>query len=134
MKKGTLINSQLSEIIASLGHGDEIVIADAGLPIPEGPVRVDLALTRGVPAFQQVLETVLTEMFIEEAVIAEQMEEHSPQIVKLVKDAIGDVPLRSMQHAQLKVRARRARAVIRTGEFTQYANVILVAGPWGFDN
>jgi len=33
MKKGNLINQPLSSLIASLGHTDEIVIADAGLPI-----------------------------------------------------------------------------------------------------
>ena len=51
MKKGQLLNQHISAIIAGMGHTDELVIADAGLPIPEGTNRVDLALTKGIPAF-----------------------------------------------------------------------------------
>ncbi len=49
MKKGAVINQLVSELLAGLGHMDEIVIADAGLPIPPGTRRIDLALTRGIP-------------------------------------------------------------------------------------
>ena len=49
MKKTTLLQSDLSYIIATLGHLDTLVIADAGLPIPAETVRIDLALTQGIP-------------------------------------------------------------------------------------
>jgi D-ribose pyranase len=45
-----------------------------------------------------------------------------------LKDLLGDVPTETVTHEDLKARSHSARAVIRTGEFTPYANVILVAG------
>ena len=47
MKKSGTLNSQLSRIIAMMGHSDRIVICDCGLPIPRGAEVVDLALTPG---------------------------------------------------------------------------------------
>ncbi|NIR27689.1 MAG: D-ribose pyranase, partial [Gammaproteobacteria bacterium] len=55
MKKGKLINQPISAVIAGMGHGDELVIADAGLPIPTEPRRIDLALTKGIPSFLDTL-------------------------------------------------------------------------------
>ncbi|MCB0161542.1 MAG: D-ribose pyranase, partial [Caldilineaceae bacterium] len=60
MKKGTLLNQPLSAVIAGMGHMDELVIADAGLPIPAGPQRIDLALTQGVPTFMDAVQAVLS--------------------------------------------------------------------------
>lgn len=51
MKKTPLLNTALSEVIAGLGHKDMVLIGDAGMPIPEGPRRIDLALMRGEPGF-----------------------------------------------------------------------------------
>ena len=133
MKKGKLINHPLSSLIASLGHTDEIVIADAGLPIPKETQRIDLALTRGIPTFEDTLRTVLAEMCVEKAYVSEEIKEYSPQILGLIQAAIGDLPVELIPHNQFKERTKRSRAIIRTGEFTPYANVILVSGPWGFD-
>lgn len=133
MKKGILINHPLSSLIASLGHTDEIVIADAGLPIPETIQRIDLALTRGIPTFDDTLRTVLAEMCVEKSYVSEEIKEYSPQVLELIKGAIGDLPVEAIPHQQFKERTKKSRAVIRTGEFTPYANVILVSGPWGFE-
>lgn len=133
MKKGKLINHQISELIASLGHTDEIVIADAGLPIPKETRRIDLALTHGIPSFEDVLRTVLEEMFVEKAIVSNEIKSFSPQILELIQKKLGDVPVESIPHLQFKERNKIARAIIRTGEFTPYANVILVSGPWGFE-
>lgn len=72
MKEGKLINHPISSLIASLGHTDEITIADAGLPIPKETQRIDLALRRGIPAFEDTLRTVLEEMCVEEAFVSEE--------------------------------------------------------------
>ena len=45
MKRGKLLNAPLSALVAQMGHTDEITVCDAGLPIPAGPERIDLALT-----------------------------------------------------------------------------------------
>ncbi|HCC11063.1 MAG TPA: D-ribose pyranase, partial [Atlantibacter hermannii] len=48
MKKGTVLNADISRVISRLGHTDTVVVCDAGLPIPKTTERVDLALTQGV--------------------------------------------------------------------------------------
>ena len=133
MKKGKLINQPISSLIASLGHTDEIVIADAGLPTPAETERIDLALTQGIPSFEETLMAVLEEMCVEKAYVSQEIKEYSPQVLELIKEAIGDLPVEAIPHQQFKERTKGSRAVIRTGEFTPYANVILVSGPWGFD-
>jgi len=128
MKKTTLINAPLSGAIASLGHTDMLVIADAGLPIPDGPLRIDLALTKGVPDLEETLRVILSEMKVESAVIAEESHQRSPQVETLVLNTLKDIPVKTIPHVQLKELSKKARVIVRTGEFTPFANVILVSG------
>lgn len=62
MKKGTVLNADISSVISRLGHTDTLVVCDAGLPVPRSSARIDMALTHGVPSFMQVLEVVTSEM------------------------------------------------------------------------
>jgi D-ribose pyranase len=128
VKKIGILNQPISSVIAGLGHTDTLVIADAGLPIPPETQRIDLALTEGIPSFLDTLCVVLTEMEVERAIIAEEMLDASPQVYEAVKEMLGDVPIETVTHLIFREQTRSARAVIRTGEFTPYANVILAAG------
>ena len=128
MKKTTLLQSDLSYIIATLGHMDTLVIADAGLPIPAGTVRIDLALTKGVPGAIQTLKVVLDEMKVEKIILAEEAKERNPQFLADVQELVLGVPVEYVPHADFKAKTSSARAVVRTGEFAPYANVILVSG------
>jgi D-ribose pyranase len=128
VKKTGILNQPIASVIAGMGHTDTLVIGDAGLPIPAGTQRIDLALVEGVPAFLDTLRAVLLELQVERAIVAEEMLEVSPQVYEAVQALLGDVPIEAVPHERLKERTRQARAVIRTGEFTSYANVILVAG------
>ncbi len=128
MKKTGIINQPISAVIAGLGHTDTVVIADAGLPIPPEPQRIDLALTEGIPTFLDTVKIVLTEMQVERAVVAAEMLEVSPAVYQAVKELLGDIPIETIPHETFKGQTSSARAVIRTGEFTPYANIILAAG------
>lgn len=128
MKKTTLLQSDLSYIIATLGHLDTLVIADAGLPIPMETVRIDLALTQGVPGAIQTLKVVLEEMQVEKVLLAEEAKERNPRFLADVQELLPGVPVEYVSHAEFKRRTASARAVVRTGEFAPYANVILIAG------
>jgi len=128
MKKIGILNSEISSILSQLGHTDMIVIADCGLPIPDGVKRIDLALTRGVPTFLQTLETVLVEMQVERAVYASEMTEKSPEVLAQMKQQLEQVELATVPHERFKELTKQAKAIIRTGECTPYANVILQAG------
>lgn len=128
MKKIGIINSELSMVISKLGHTDKIVICDSGLPIPIGVKRIDLALKKGVPGFLETLETVMLEMQVEKACIASEMEQVSPEMHHKIEKVLGEIPITKVSHEEFKMICNEARAIIRTGEFTPYANVILEAG------
>lgn len=126
MKRTALLNAELSHAIATLGHGDMLVIGDVGLPIPDGPRRIDLALTPGIPAVAEVLRVVLTELQVEKAVIATEAVERAQGLLP----SWCQLPVKpqTVSHDEFKRLTERARVVVRTGECTPYANVILVAG------
>lgn len=128
MKKIGTLNQPLSAVIAGLGHMDQLVIADAGLPIPAGTRRIDLALKAGIPGFVDTLAAILEEMQVESAVIAGEMVSTSPQIYQQVCEMLPDIPIEIIPHEEFKKLTGEARAVVRTGEFTPYANIILNAG------
>jgi D-ribose pyranase len=129
MKKSGILHAELSRVVAGMGHHDMLVIGDAGLPVPKGVAVIDLALKAGVPGFLETLDTVLRELHVAEAVIDAEMETVSPGLASEFRAAWpSGVPLRAVPHAELQRLARDAKAVVRTGEFTPYANIVLVAG------
>lgn len=134
MKRNGLLNAPLNSAIAHLGHTDTLVIGDAGLPVPDGPQRIDLALRPGLPGFFDVLESVAGEMVIERATIAGELADAAfltrlRQALDRFAAAQGrPIALERVPHDALKQASARARAIVRTGEFTPYANIILHAG------
>ena len=128
MKKTTLLHSDLSYLIATLGHLDTLVIADAGLPIPAETLRIDLALKQGVPGAVQTLKVVLDEMKVEKVILTEEAKERNPGFLADVQELLPGVPIEFVTHSDFKARTSTARAIVRTGEFAPYANVILVSG------
>jgi D-ribose pyranase len=128
MKKTGILNRDISYLVASLGHKDTLVVADAGLPVPPETACIDLALSRNLPPFLDTLKVILLEMQVESAVVASEMKEVSPQLYREVENLLAGVTITAVPHEDFKERTRTARAVIRSGEFTPYANIILVAG------
>ena len=129
MKQRGILHAELARVVAALGHHDLLVIGDAGLPAPKGVPVIDLALRPGVPGFLQALETVLSELHVQEGVIDTEMAAVSPAMRAAFTAAWpGDLPLREIPHAELLRMTAGATAIVRTGEFTPYANVVLVAG------
>ena len=136
MKKSTLINSELSYLVATLGHTDEITICDAGLPIPEDVQRIDLALTHGIPSFLDTVKVTLSESQIQGVVIAEEFQTVSPELHSLLIEELKSeqercgksITITYISHEELKKCTAGSRAIIRTGEYTPYANVIFQAG------
>lgn len=128
MKKTTLLNSNVSSVIARMGHKDTLTIGDCGLPIPQGTERIDLALKKGIPSFLDTLDTVLTELCVERAILAEEIKTASPQMHADIVSRLENIPIEYVSHEELKHQMQDARAVIRTGECTSFANIILVSG------
>lgn len=135
MKLGVILNAEMSHAIASIGHLDLLGVVDAGYPIPKSVDRIDLALRQGVPSFLEVLRTVLEDFVVESIILAQETFEHSPQRAQEIQESVGQVPVRVVPHDEFKRIMHEAKAVIRTGEFTPYSNVILISGvdpqKWG---
>lgn len=124
MKRTALLHSELSGLVAAMGHGDLIVIGDAGLPVPAGVRCIDLAVTHGIPGAMQVLDAVLSELVVERSCLAQ---EAAPELIDAFKTRdIGQIGF--VSHDDFKRGMTSARAVIRTGECTPYANICLWSG------
>ena len=132
MKKTGIINAPISTVIALLEHSDMLTVADAGLPIPATTQRIDLALKPGIPGFLETLEVVLTEMFVEKAFVSEDILTKSPHIYNGIINLLGNVPIETLSHTEFKKLTGSSKAIIRSAEYTPFANVILIAGAWGF--
>lgn len=131
MKRNLLLNAELSQVIASMGHGDLLVLGDAGLPIPVGPSapqRIDLAVSPGTPRLKDVLKAVLSELQVQSTVIAsEALTGANHKLPAWYSQQLELLP-RTVDHEEFKTICASARAMVRTGECTPYANIILVAG------
>lgn len=128
MRKTALLNSQISEVISKMGHTDMLAIGDCGLPIPKETERIDIALIKNIPGFIETLKAVIMELQIEEVLIAVETKEVSPALFKQIQEAIGNVKITWINHEKLKESLKNCKAVIRTGEQTPYANIILKSG------
>lgn len=128
MKKQGVLNQPISSLLASIGHTDSLVLCDAGLPIPEGPERIDLAVRCGVPPFIETLEALLAELEVERAVVARETTERSPQIYASLEKLLPAGSIELVSHEELKGLSGKAKGIVRTGECTPFANVILYSG------
>ena len=128
MKKHGGLNSEIASILALLGHTDTIVIADCGLPIPDGVKRIDLAVEIGKPSFLDVLQVVADDMAIEKETVAEEVIINNAEVNKEIEQKLIEPAFEYVSHEQFKEHTKKAKAIIRTGEATPYANVILHAG------
>lgn len=129
LKKG-ILNPQMAELLASIGHKDTIVVSDAGLPIPKNiDRRIDLAWKPNEPRYLDVLKEVLDNIIVEKAIFAEELKEVSPDMHNKILEILPkDIEIEYIEHIELKEKTKEAYGIIRTGEFTPYPSVILVAG------
>ena len=126
-KTGTL-NSEISKVLSDLGHTDTIVIADCGLPVPKGVQKIDLAVRHGLPSFIDVVDEIARHMVIEHVTLAEEIKDSNPAVLKEVDSIVKGIPNDFVTHEQFKALTENSKVIIRTGEATPYANIILRSG------
>ena len=127
MLRDGILNAPLAGALARLGHTHQVVIADAGLPLPYGVpgcTVVDLALVAGIPRFEQVLDAVLDAIVVDRAEAA--LESQSQPAHEWIAARLDNLSL--ISHDELKARLPQTQLVVRTGESTPFANVILHCG------
>ena len=130
MKRAGILNSDISRVLSYLGHTDTICIGDCGLPIPDEVERIDLALCFGEPTFMSTLQIVAQDMKIEKIVLAEEIKTQNPAVLEQIEALFAgqNIEVAYVSHTELKAQTHDCKAVIRTGETTPYANIILQAG------
>ena len=129
MKRGGLLNAELNAAIAAMGHGDTMIVCDAGFPIPSDAWRIDLSIIRGVPTLDMVLEVVAQEFICEQVVCAHEVGEYNPSLLTRLRATFPDSDFGTMPHVQLlSDAARSAKVIVRTGAFEPWGNIILRSG------
>ncbi len=130
MKREGILNSDISRVLSYMGHTDLICIGDCGLPIPDEVERIDLALKFGVPSFMETLEVVVKDMKVEKIILAEEIKTQNPKVLSEIEALFADqnIEVEYVSHVDLKAMTYDCKAVVRTGETTPYANIILQSG------
>ena len=128
MKKTKMINSDMSRVIAQMGHFDKLSIGDAGMPVPMGTEKIDLAVDNGIPSFMQVLTNVLEELEVQRIYLAEEIKTENPKMLENIKALMPETPIAFMPHSDMKKDLNNCHAFVRTGEMTPYSNIILESG------
>lgn len=130
MKRKGILNSEISRVLSYMGHTDLIAVGDCGLPIPDEVERIDLALKFGIPTFMETLETVVEDMKVEKIILAEEIKTRNPKVLGEIEALFAgkNIEVEFVSHVELKALTHNCKAVIRTGETTPYANIILQSG------
>lgn len=125
MKKNGILNSEISKLLSDLGHTDQITIGDAGLPVPDGVMKIDLALKLGTPSFIEVLEEVLKDMAVEKVILAEEIKVDNESQFDAIHQLVDTNEVIFVSHEAFKKQSGQSKAIIRTGEATPFSNIIL---------
>lgn len=125
MKKNGIINSNISEILSNMRHTDSICISDLGLPFSDNVKYIDISLKIGSPSFMEVLEEIYKDLKIEHVILAEEIKANNKDIHEKILKIFNNVSIKYVSHSDFKKKTQNCKAVIRTGEASHYANIIL---------
>jgi len=129
MNEMGLLNTAIAAAIAKQGHGDLLMITDAGFAIPRDAEVIDVSLDVNKPTVSDVLTVLRKHFSVEKIILADQTRKTNPTFFDHISKAFGDnVEVETIDHSDLKKLSKTVKAIIRTGDFTAYGNVILVSG------
>lgn len=124
-----ILNPQINSLLARVRHTNALVIADRGFPFWPMIETVDISLVDGVPTVLQVLNAIRANFDVTEVYMAEEfLKENSPETRRLFETAAAGARLIYEPHVEFKKRVPHAIGLIRTGDTTQYANLIVISG------
>jgi D-ribose pyranase len=128
MKKRGILNPAICSLLAELGHTDELLIVDAAYPLPTDGHVIDLTLTQGIPRLPDVLRAVADELVIESIAVPAEIKDYSPRLYQEIIKILGEVDVDEVPFHEFKEQSLDVKGIIRTAEFSSYANVRIVAG------
>jgi len=129
MKEVGFLNGQVDAALTRQGHMDLMMVVDAGFPVPDHVELIDLALKADTPSVPEVLAELCKVHSVEKLVLAEETRRHNPSYFEQVTTTIWqDAEVEVIPHTELKLRSQEVKTIIRTGDFTAWANILLVSG------
>ena len=128
VKKSGILNREISRVLATMGHYDFLVVADAGLPIPRDADCIDLSIDKNLPSVSQILSLLSTELEVEQIFFASEGQHLNKELISKIDKIFPQADMTFIDHLSIKDKVRTAKAVIRTGDFSPYSNTILSCG------
>jgi D-ribose pyranase len=126
MLKSGILNPQLNALLARFRHTNTIVIADRGFPFWPQVETLDLALVDGIPTVHDILRAILPIVTVGPIFMAEEFRNANPEAAyAALTQLTGDRPITWEPHVVFKRRIPSVIGLIRTGDTTQYANMVL---------
>jgi D-ribose pyranase len=129
MKRSGILNLGLNQALAAMGHGDFIIVCDAGFPIPPQVSRVDLAIVADIPDLETVLTAICTDFIAEKYGYANEMAKNNPLLKQKVDRIFAGSDLVTFPHSEILTElAIKAKFIVRTGAFDPWGNILLYSG------
>lgn len=125
MKRNGIINSEISKVLSYMRHTDLICISDLGLPCPDNIKTIDLSIKLGSPSFIDVLSEIIKDIKIERIILAEEIKNNNKEVYNKILSMFENISIEYVSHNNFKQKTSDCKAIIRTGEATPYANIIL---------
>ncbi len=131
----SILSPELLKVLMEMGHGDTIVIGDGNFPAAANAQRLIRLDGHGVPeVLDAILKLMPLDTYVEKPVslMDNGDSENCPPIWEEYADIInrneGEKEFRLVERFQFYTEAKKAYAIIATGETAIYANVILQKG------
>lgn len=130
-----LISPELLKTLAEMGHGDEIIFADAHFPghsigpkvIRADGLRVSDLLAAIIPLFE--LDSYAAPLVMMAAVEGDRLDDSVEARYRQALFAGGDGPqITRIDRFEFYARAEKAFAIVMTGETAKYGNILLKKG------
>ena len=129
MKRNGILNLGLNQALASMGHGDLMIVCDAGFPIPAQVNRVDLAIVADIPDIETVLTAICADFIAEKFGYANEMARNNPRLKEKVDRIFTGAELVTFPHTEILTElAAKAKFIVRTGAFDPWGNIVLYSG------
>lgn len=126
MLKSGILNPAINSLLGRVRHTNTLVIADRGFPYWPHIETIDISLVDDVPRVLEVLKAIRGNFVIGQILMAEEFRSvNSRDTITSFEQCFAPIDLTFVPHAKLKERVPLAVGLIRTGDTTQYANVIL---------
>lgn len=129
MKRSGVLNADLADALASIGHGDVLMIVDAGYPVPASAWRIDLSIVAGIPDLKTVYAAIAPELIVEKVHFAHEVKLYNHPMYAALRNWFDERDFESIDHSRIiNEMGARAKAIVRTGALDPWGNIALVGG------